>query len=70
MAVWSLVLKKVAVYGIGGFYTHATRQLETGKWTSKLGNEEDIEHDLPELVGGGVYGEIALFMKRKLTSTV
>ena len=39
---------KVALYGAGGFvYTHAARQLPTGKWTSKLGKMQDIEHDSP-----------------------
>src|SRR5262249_6030385 len=29
--------EKVALYADGPFYTHAARQLPTGKWTSKLG---------------------------------
>jgi hypothetical protein len=40
-----------------------------GKWTSKLGNEEDIEHDTPESVAGGLYGDVVLIMKRKRTAT-
>jgi hypothetical protein len=36
---------KVALYGTGLTYTHAARQLADGKWTSKLGKGEDIEHD-------------------------
>ena len=55
---------KVALYGDATFYTHAARQLPDGKWTSKLGPAEDIEHDSPEAVAGGVYGEIAQFMRR------
>jgi hypothetical protein len=56
--------EKVALYGDGMFYTHAARQLLDGKWTSKLGAGEDIEHDAPEDVAGGLYGEVALFMRR------
>ena len=56
---------RVALYGISERYTHAARQLPDGRWTSKLGTEEDIEHDSPDVVAGGVYGEVALFMKRK-----
>jgi hypothetical protein len=41
-----------------GNYTHAARQLPSGKWTSKLGTWEDIEHDSVEAVGGGAYGEL------------
>lgn len=55
---------KVALYSSGAFYTHAARQLPSGQWTSKLGAEEDIEHDTPEDVGGGVYGEVFRYMKR------
>jgi hypothetical protein len=55
---------KVALYGSSWFYTHAARQLPTGKWTSKLGKAEDIEHDSPDDVAGGIYGEVVLFMRR------
>lgn len=56
--------EKVALYADGAFYTHAARQLPSGKWTSKLGRSEDIEHDTPEAVAGGVYGELHTVMKR------
>lgn len=56
--------EKVALYGSSLFYTHAARQLPNGKWTSKLGRSEDIEHDTPDDVGGGIYGEVVQFMKR------
>jgi hypothetical protein len=56
--------EKVAIYGFGFFYTHAARQLRNGKWTSKLGKAEDIEHDSPDDVAGGLYGEVVQFMRR------
>lgn len=56
--------EKVALYGSGMFYTHAARQLPSGKWTSKLGKAEDIEHDHPNDVAGGLYGELVEIMKR------
>ncbi len=59
--------EKVALYSCGGEYTHAARQLESGKWTSKLGAHLDIEHDSPDDVGGGVYGEVFAFLKRPIT---
>lgn len=43
---------------------HAARQLDTGRWTSKLGLLEDIEHALRDLEGAA-YGSVAIFMKRK-----
>jgi hypothetical protein len=59
-------MEKVALFGSGLYYTHAARQLPSGKWTSKLGRDVDIEHDLPEDVGGGIYGEPVQFMKRRV----
>jgi hypothetical protein len=38
-------VEKVAVYGDQWGYTHAARQLPNGKWTSKIGTLQDIEHD-------------------------
>lgn len=59
-------VEKVALYGLGDLYTHAARQLPDGRWTSKLGKGEDIEHDTPNDVGGGIYGEVVRFMKRSI----
>ena len=56
--------EKVALYHSSTFYTHAARQLPDGKWTSKLGRAEDIEHRSPDDVAGGVYGEVARILKR------
>jgi hypothetical protein len=44
--------------------THAARQLENGKWTSKCGQLEDIEHDLYDLCGQQGYGEVSCFMRK------
>src|SRR5260370_38488116 len=60
--------EKVALFRDSVYYTHAARQLPSGKWTSKLGKAEDIEHDLPDDVAGGVYGRLAIIMKRSVTA--
>ncbi len=62
--------EKVALYASGIFYTHAARQLASGQWTSKLGKAEDIEHDRPDDVAGGLYGEVVEFMKRPSAALV
>lgn len=46
-----------------GCPTHGARQLSDGKWTSKLGELEDIEHSLRDLEGS-FYGAVMLVMKR------
>ena len=57
-------IEKVAVYAIGDEPTHMARQLENGKWTSKLGPLLDIDHETPDCLNGGGYGKPVLYMKR------
>jgi hypothetical protein len=58
--------EKIALYADpNGIPKHAARQLPTGRWTSKLGQFEDIEHDLANLAGAD-YGTVVLVMKRPL----
>lgn len=56
--------EKIAIYATSGYAEHAARQKPNGRWTSKLGEEQDIEHDAPECAAGGVYGEVARYLKR------
>jgi hypothetical protein len=56
--------EKIALFSDGnGRPTHAARQLVDGRWTSKLGKAEDIEHGLRGLEGA-VYGSVVFVMKR------
>jgi len=59
-------MDKVALYASQGFPTHASRQLPNGRWTSKLGRWEDIEHGEFDLAGTGPdeYGEIVQYLRR------
>ena len=58
--------QKVALFADpAGMPTHAARQLASGHWTSKLGQAEDIEHELRALKGE-IYGAATLFLKRPL----
>jgi hypothetical protein len=61
-------LEKIAIYGKTqngiAFATHAARQLQSGEWTSKLGDYEDItHHDLRDV--NGLYGEPMIYMERR-----
>ncbi|NEP35633.1 MULTISPECIES: hypothetical protein [unclassified Moorena] len=62
--------QKIAIYMLNGQPTHVARQLLNGKWTSKLGQDEDIEHDTLEGLTGERYGQVAQVMKRKVGSRV
>jgi hypothetical protein len=56
--------EKVALFAdVAGFPTHAARQLPNGRWTSKLGELEDIERALHALEGVE-YGLATVIMKR------
>jgi hypothetical protein len=55
--------EKIAIYADGDYPTHVARQLPSGLWTSKLGKREDVEHELPALVGTE-YGRVAMILSR------
>lgn len=56
--------EKVAIFiDANGIPSHAARQLPNGRWTSKLGRLEDIEHSLVDLEGD-CYGRVAAVMRR------
>jgi hypothetical protein len=57
-------IEKVALYATeAGLPRHAARQVANGRWTSKLGFLEDIEHGLSDLAGTE-YGTVVLVPKR------
>jgi hypothetical protein len=58
--------EKIAFFALAGAPKHAARQLPNGRWTSKLGQDVDIEHALYDLTGT-VYGLVVLIMKRPIT---
>lgn len=59
--------RKIALYVEKGTTecTHAARQLSNGKWTSKLGQLNDIQHGTPYTIEGDLYGEVYCIMKRE-----
>lgn len=61
---WEPGFEKVALFAdAAGLPTHAARQLTSSRWTSKLGQAEDIEHDLLDLEGD-LYGSVIVVMRR------
>ena len=56
--------EKIALYAIGGAPTHAARQLPDGRWVSKLGELEDIEHASLDILAGALYGEVVAVLRR------
>lgn len=56
--------EKVALFADEyGRPTHAARQLANGRWTSKCGKLEDIEHELSAIFGDS-YGQAVRYLRR------
>lgn len=57
--------EKVAIYADGnGIPTHMARQVDGGGWTSKLGSDVDIHHDVLDTLHGPAYGSSQVFLRR------
>lgn len=57
--------EKIAIYlSDHGRVSHVARQLNNGRWTSKIGTLEDIEHADPSELEGDRYGVVAQYMRR------
>lgn len=59
--------EKIAIWSKGNEYEHAAKQRVDGKWMSKVGFCEDIEHELDDFYCTDPiesYGNIACYMKR------
>lgn len=62
--------EKVALYAdADGDWRHAAKQLATGRWTSKIGECDDIEHKRPESLESDIYGRVHCLMRRKLPAS-
>jgi hypothetical protein len=71
-------VEKIAIYGDAKGYTHAARQLTNGRWTSKIGKLQDIEHDsldaltsLEKLIGtpkDRAYGRVVQILAKSVPS--
>lgn len=65
-ADFELRSEKIALFaGVADTPTHAARQLDSGRWTSKLGRNVDIEHVTPDALNGPCYGRPMIFMRRR-----
>ena len=61
--------EKVAIYAkpdaaLNLKVSHMARQLPDGRWTSKLGRSEDIEHATPSELDSILYGKVVQYMQR------
>ena len=57
--------EKIAIYVLSGEPTHAAKQLPDGRWKSKLGPWEDIEHNTLKAVEEYIYGKANVYMERR-----
>jgi hypothetical protein len=57
--------QKIAILAKAGRPTHASKQLESVHWSSKLGKNVDIEHTFQGLIGD-FYGTVEFILKKKM----
>lgn len=59
--------EKIAIFIKNGIPSHASRQCSNGRWSSKIGKWELIEHEFNALEGNGPneYGQIVQIMRRR-----
>lgn len=58
------VSTKDEIHSPRGTPTHMARQLVSGRWTSKLGEDVDISHNTLQSIEGKIYGEVRQILKR------
>jgi hypothetical protein len=59
--------EKIAIYTYNGEPQHVARQEKDGMWKSKLGDWEDIKHELEGLENPHYYGVVQQVLKRSTT---
>jgi len=59
---------RVSLFAKGSQPTHASRQLSPSEWTSKIGPNVDISHELHALVGSS-YGAPSIMLRRPHPAT-
>jgi hypothetical protein len=57
--------ERIAIFERAGIPTHAARQLQDGRWCSKLGRHEDIEHVVLSGLEQSQYGTVSVVMRRR-----
>jgi hypothetical protein len=62
-------VEKIAIYAMGDIALHTARQLPSGRWTSKIGHDIDIEHESPDVLVGPRYGQVIGYMARSTRAT-
>jgi hypothetical protein len=61
-----ILFEKVAIYeSPSGDFMHVAREINSGTWWSKLGEDEDIFHNSPKGLEGTSYGTAKYFLKRR-----
>lgn len=57
---------KIAIYVQDGEFRHVARQISENVWSSKIGGQEDIRHELRAVETSGPYGygTASIFMRR------
>jgi len=68
---WSLdeAFDKIAITEADGEWQHACKQCPDGRWWSKLGEAEDVKHELFDIESQPDYGRVVLILRRRRKSS-
>ena len=58
--------QKIVIYAEDDDPLHVAHELPSGRWSSKLGDWEDIEHESPMTLADGRYGRPVVAMRRSV----
>ena len=58
--------ERITLYADSKGYTHTALQMPGGRWRSKIGNLELIEHQTPALVDGGHSSNAQVYIRRRI----
>jgi hypothetical protein len=61
--LYEVAVDRIALYALNGIPKHAARQINATTWTSKMGNDIDLEHTLRGLEGP-CYGHVRKILRR------
>jgi hypothetical protein len=60
-------VQKLVIYGERGEWKHVARQTASGRWTSKMGDLADIEHDDESAIEDGLWiGDVESYLSRPI----
>jgi hypothetical protein len=66
---WEAGYEKVAIYARRGEFQHVAKSTDSGKWTSKIGEWEDVDHNTLAALEDFSFGQVYQVLRRPSSGT-